>query len=123
MHARCLRRGCAAALLLLLSLGLAAFSSADVIPSKAVDAAAVAPREADLGQVKDFLARDEVARALSSRGLSPDEVTVRLARLSAEDLHSLAMNVNQVQAAGNVPHYIWILLAVFLAVSILAIVF
>jgi PIN domain nuclease of toxin-antitoxin system len=123
MHARLVRRGGAAALLVLLFLSSGPPSSADVIPSKAVDSTAVAPREADLAQVKDFLARDEVAKALSSQGLSPDQVTARLAQLSAEDLHSLALNVNQVQAAGNVPNYIWILLAVFLAVSILAIIF
>ncbi len=123
MYARWVRRGGAAALLVLLSLGSTPPSSADVIPSKPVDSAAVAPREVDLAQVKDLLARDEVAKALSSRGLSPDQVTARLAQLSAEDLHSLALNVNQVQAAGNVPNYIWILLGVFLAVSILAIVF
>lgn len=88
------------------------------IPSKAADT-----READLATVESFLARDEVAQALADNGLSRDEVEQRLARLSAEDLSALAANVDQIQAAGEVPNYIWILLAVLMAVTILATVF
>jgi hypothetical protein len=51
------------------------------------------------------------------------EIQQRLTRLSDEDLHRLATNLDQVQAAGNVPQYIWILLAIFLAVSILVMIF
>ena len=90
------------------------------IPSKADEAPT---RDADLAQIRDVLARQEVARALTDRGLASDEVGRRLARLSDEDLRSLASNVEQIQAAGEVPHYIWILLGIFLAVSILVMVF
>jgi hypothetical protein len=89
------------------------------IPSKTTTEA----READLARVESFLARDEVAQALADNGLSADEVEQRLARLSAEDLSALAANVDQIQAAGEVPKYIWILLAVLMAVTILATVF
>ena len=64
-----------------------------------------------------------MAQALAAHGLRPEEIEGRLAELSPEDLRSLAANVEQVQAAGNVPNYIWILLGIFLAVSILAAVF
>jgi hypothetical protein len=84
------------------------------IPSKAADT-----READLARVESFLARDEVAQALADNGLSPDEVEQRLARL----LSALAANVDQIQAAGEVPKYIWIILAVLMVVTILATVF
>jgi len=94
---------------------------AEPIPSRPEDAPAT--REDDLGRVRDVLARDEVARALAAHGLAAEEVERRLAQLSDEDLRSLAGNVDQIQAAGSVPNYIWILLAIFLAVSILAIVF
>ena len=94
---------------------------ASVIPSKAEDA--TASRETDLTQVRDALARDEVAKALSAHGLRAEEIEERLDRLSDEDLRSLAGNLDQIQAAGDVPKYIWILLAIFLAVSILALVF
>jgi hypothetical protein len=123
MHANVVRRGGAVALLVLLCIASALPSTADVIPSKAADPTPIASRETDLAQVKAFVARQEVANALASRGLSPDQVSVRLAQLSAQDLHTLAANVSQIQAAGNVPNYIWIILAAFLVVSTLAIIF
>jgi hypothetical protein len=95
-------------------------SWAAAIPSKAE---AAPTRAADLAQIMDVLARQEVARALVERGLAGDQVEERLARLSDEDLRSLASNVDQIQAAGEVPRYIWILLGIFLAVSILVMIF
>jgi len=80
-------------------------------------------RSADLARIHDALAGAEVGKALAAQGLSAAEVDQRLAQLSDEDLQRLAANLDQVQAAGNVPQYIWILLAVFLAVSILALIF
>jgi hypothetical protein len=123
MHARLVRRGGVALLLASFCAVSALPCAAEIIPSKAADPAPIASRETDLAQVKAFMARDEVAKALSSRGLSPDEVSARLAQLSPQDLRALAADVNQIQAAGNVPNYIWIILAVFLVVSTLAIIF
>jgi hypothetical protein len=101
----------------LLLLGLGAFTAAEagVIPSKAQTAQA----EADRAQVQSLLGRSEVAQALSARGLSPQEIEGRLAELSADDLRSLAANLDQVQAAGDVPGYIWILVAIILALVII----
>jgi Family of unknown function (DUF6627) len=104
-----------------LLLGLSVPASAERIASRAEDPSA--SRAADLAQVRDVLARDAVAKALAAHGLAPGDVEQRLAGLSDEDLHRLAGNLDQVQAAGNVPQYIWILLAIFLAVSILAMIF
>jgi hypothetical protein len=94
-------------------------ASAALIPSKEADTSVANSRQADLEQVGAVLARDEVARALSSRGLAPREVEQRLVQLSDDDLRSLAANVDQIQAAGEVPQYIWILLAVLIVVIIL----
>jgi hypothetical protein len=96
-------------------------ASAEPIASRGDDAAG--SRRADLARVHDALAGAEVAKALAAQGLSAAEVDERLAQLSAEDLDRLAANLDQVQAAGKVPDYIWILLAAFLAVSTLAIIF
>ena len=60
--------------------------------------------------------------ALAAHGLSAAEVDQRLGRLSDQDLQSLASNLDQIQAAGTVPKYIWILLAIFLAVSIIVLI-
>jgi hypothetical protein len=111
---------CVAAVLLMVSSLTVPASWAAAIPSKAEDQGT---RSADLAQLKDVLARAEVARALAQRGLDADDVERRLARLTDEDLRSLASNVEQIQAAGEVPKYIWILLGIFLAVSILVMVF
>jgi hypothetical protein len=94
---------------------------AERIPSRADDAGPTSA--ADLARVRAALAHPEVAKALAAQGLSGGEIEQRLARLSAEDLQRLAGNLDQIQAAGSVPNYVWILLAVFLAVSTLAIIF
>lgn len=82
-----------------------------------------ASRAADIARVSEVVARDHVAEALAAHGLTAEQVEERLVRLSDADLHRLAANLDQVQAAGSVPNYIWILLGIFLAVSILAVVF
>jgi hypothetical protein len=100
-----------------------ALLSAPAIGAPIPSRTAAEAREADLATVESFLARDEVAQALADNGLTPVEVEQRLARLSAEDLSALAANVDQIQAAGEVPNYIWILLAALIVVTILATVF
>jgi hypothetical protein len=98
-------------------------SLAGTIPSKDNDSSGTSSRQADLAQLRDALARSQVGKALSARGLLPSEVERRLAQLSDEDLRSLASNLNQIQAAGDVPHYIWVLLAVAIVVWILVTLF
>jgi hypothetical protein len=105
-----------------LTLGSAPCVIAGVIPSKGEEAVS-STRARDLRDVKELLARDEVGKALAAHGLSAEDVDQRLDQLSDEDLTALAANIDQVQAAGNVPNYIWILLAIFLAVSILVLIF
>ena len=100
---------------------LPAAASAERIASRGEDVDVSRP--VDLAQVRETLAHAEVAKALAAQGLSAGEIEPRLARLSGEDLHRLAANLDQVQAAGSVPDYVWILLAAFLAVSTLAIIF
>jgi hypothetical protein len=94
---------------------------ASVIPSKVEDP--TARRAADLTQVRDVLARHDVGSALAACGLGSEEIQERLDRLSNEELRTLARSLDQIQAAGDVPEYIWILLAIFLAVSILVMIF
>jgi hypothetical protein len=107
-------------LLVVIALQPAMPASAERIASRGEDG--TASRMADLVCVQEALSRAEVAKALAAQGLSAAEVEQRLGRLSAEDLQRLATNLDQIQAAGSVPQYVWILLAVFLAVSTLAII-
>jgi hypothetical protein len=107
-------------LTLALGWGAAMPASAERIASKPDTASD--SRAADLARATDLAARDGVRLALQAQGLSPADVTHRLERLSDEDLQRLASNLDQVQSAGTVPQYIWILLAVFLAVSIIVMI-
>jgi ParB-like chromosome segregation protein Spo0J len=120
MGARRLRR-LVAVLLTALVLLPALPASAERIASRGDDTDASRP--AELAHVREALANAEVAKALAAQGLSAGEIEQRLTRLSAEDLQRLAANLDQIQTAGKVPEYVWILLAVFLAVSTLAIIF
>ena len=114
---------------LLALLWIAASAMAAPIPSKATGQASATaqassdPSQADRAAIEASLARREVADALAAHGLSREEVELRVAHLSPEDLSVLAAHLNQIQAAGNVPNYIWILLAILIGVTIIATVF
>ena len=93
------------------------------IPSK-IDAPRVDARDAHVATIENVLARNDVADALRSHGLSADEVQSRLERLSDDDIRHLASNLEQIQAAGEeVPEYMWWIAGGLLAVLILAVIF
>jgi len=95
--------------------------AAERMPSRGEGAQAT--RAGDLARLSRLAARDDVARALAAQGLTTAEVEERLVRLSDDDLRRLAANLDQIQAAGNVPNYIWVLLGILLAVTIITTVF
>jgi hypothetical protein len=103
--------------------GLAVPSLAAPIPSRAADPPALAASDSERAVIEAFLAREEVARALAAHGLTSDEAEARLARLSVEDVSALAANLDEIQAAGETPKYIWVLLAILIGVTILTTVF
>ncbi len=118
-----MRKHCGWAVAVVLLRAVATPSPAAPIPSKAAAPAHAPSLQADRATVDAWLARDEVSRALAARGLRPDEVRQRVAQLSAEDVSLLAGHLDQIQAAGQVPNYIWILLAILIGVTILATIF
>ena len=70
------------------------------VPSKTAAHQSLESRDADLALVRDVMANDQVAKALAARGFTQQEVDQRLAQLNQQDLHQLAQNLNQLQAAG-----------------------
>ena len=104
---------------LLVLLWVASTLAAAPIPSKATDNAALVSNHADRTAIEASLARQEVREALAAHGLSLEEVDQRIEQLSPEDLSRLAANLDQIQAAGAVPNYIWILLAILIGVTII----
>lgn len=96
-------------LFVLLILAVAVPSFATPMPSKTAPNQTLAQRDADLAVVRDVVANDQVATVLAQHGFTPEQVNSRLAQLSQQDLHQLAQNLEQVQAAGLTrQEWIWI---------------
>jgi TolA-binding protein len=75
-------------------------SFAGPVPSKTAANQSLDARLVDLALVRDVAANDQVAKVLASHGFTQEQVNQRLAQLSSQDLHQLAQNLNQLQAAG-----------------------
>jgi ABC-type bacteriocin/lantibiotic exporter with double-glycine peptidase domain len=69
-------------------------------PSKVVANQSLDSRSADLALVREVVSSEQVAKALAAHGFTQEQVNQRLAQLSNQDLHQLAQNLNQLQAAG-----------------------
>jgi len=96
-------------LLIALAALIAVPSFAAPAPSKAVANQSLDSRAADIAVVRDVVANEQVAAVLASHGLSQEQVNQKIAQLSNQDLHQLASNLNQVQAAGlTQQEWIWI---------------
>jgi len=87
-------------LLLLVVAFLAVPGFAAPVPSKTAANQSLATRDADLALVRDVAANEQVATVLASHGFTQEQVNQKLAQLSPQDLHQLAQNLNQLQAAG-----------------------
>ncbi len=78
-------------------------------PSKTAANQSVASRDADLALVRDVATNEQVAAALAAHGFNAGQVNQKLAQLSPQDLHQLAQNLDQLQAAGLTrQEWIWI---------------
>ena len=73
---------------------------AGVVPSKTAANQSLAQRDADIALVRDMVANEQVAAVLAEHGLTQQQVNDKVAQLSPQDLHQLAGNLNQLQAAG-----------------------
>ena len=76
------------------------------VPSKTAANQSLDSRNADLALVRDVAASQEVAQVLAAHGFTQEQVNQRIAQLSPRDLHQLATNLNQLQAAG-ITHQEW----------------
>lgn len=84
-------------------------SFAGPVPSKTAANQSIESRDADLALVRDVAANEQVAAVLASHGFTQEQVNQRLSQLSPQDVHQLAQNLEQVQAAGLTrQEWIWI---------------
>ena len=99
------------------------------VPSKTSPLQSLDQRDADLAAVRSVVENAAVAEALAAHGFTADEVNARLDRLSPSDLHQLATNLDQLQAAGHTgPHtagmnskWVWIGIGVLAAIILIAV--
>jgi hypothetical protein len=95
--------------LLALAALIAVPSFAAPAPSKAVANQSLDARAADIAVVRDVVANEQVAAVLASHGFTQEQVNQKIAQLSPQDLHQLAQNLDQLQAAGITrQEWIWI---------------
>ena len=84
-------------------------SFAVTTPSKTAANQSLDARAADLALVRDVASNEQVAAVLTSHGFTQEQVNQKLAQLSPQDLHQLAQNIDQLQAAGlTQQEWIWI---------------
>ena len=103
-----LKRSVLVALLLLVAL-VAVPTFAAPVPSKTAANQSLATRDADLALVRGMAANEQVAAVLAEHGFTQEQVNQKIAQLSPQDLHQLAHNLNQLQAAGlTQQEWIWI---------------
>jgi hypothetical protein len=89
-------------------------------PSKAVANQSIDSRAADIAMVRDVVANEQVSAVLAAHGFTQEQVNQKVAQLSNQDLHQLAQNLNQLQAAGALTNRQWIYILIG-AVAILII--
>jgi hypothetical protein len=105
-------------ILLIAVVALPAF--AGVVPSKTAVNQSIAQREADLAMIRDVVAHDEVATVLAQHGLTQQQVNEKVAQLSQQDLHQLAQNLDQLQAAGlTKQEWLWIAIGAIAALVLI----
>ena len=79
------------------------------VPSKTAANQSLDSRDADLTMVREVAANEQVAAVLAANGFTQAEVDSRLAKMSAQDVHQLSQNLEQLQAAGLTrQEWIWI---------------
>jgi uncharacterized protein DUF6627 len=110
-------------LALLILGGLPENVAAALIPSNVgtADGGATIDRAADRQTIQRVLESKVVVQRLTDLGLSVDEVQASMDKLSPEDLHQIATNMDGVQAGGGVVGFVFVVLV--LVVLVLLIVY
>ena len=93
---------------------------AGMVPSKTAVNQSLAQRDADLALVRDVVSHDQVAAVLAQHGLTQQQVNDKVAQLSPQDLHQLAQNLDQLQAAGLTrSEWLWVLIGAVAALILI----
>lgn len=86
---------------LMFLIGIAPRADAGLAPSEAIAPAADLDRAADLEKVQKALETKMVAERLSAFGYTEDEINARLSLLSDQELHALALQLDELRVGGD----------------------
>ena len=100
-------------ILALFALSLPAQGWTMFLPSPSVE------RAADQARIQATLETSMVKQRLIDYGLSPEETMAKLGRLSDEQVHQLAANMDSLQPGGVLGEVVFLLLIVLLVIVIL----
>ena len=119
---RCFRKALAIYLILaLLVLGCLPYNAmAVLIPSNLDGAAEVGlDRDADIHKIQTALESKLVQQRLTDLGLSVEEVQQSMAKLTTQELHDVASNLDALQAGGELGLLIGVLVVVVLVLLVI----
>lgn len=85
-------------------------SGASVVPTDKM----TCDRDADLAKIRVVLEKEVVAQRLSDFGLTPDEVNMRMERLTDDQVHQMAAQIDQVAPGGQLEGLLVLLLIVLI---------
>jgi len=104
--------------MLMIVLGMAPKVDASYLPSAGI-APSAADRDSDLTKIQATLEEKIVRDRLEKLGLTADEINTRLSQLDDQQVHSLALHLDRLQAGGEVLGVIIGLLIIAILVVVL----
>ena len=90
----------------------AGFSPSEVIGVSPID------RGSDLGKVQNAIETKMIGERLKQIGLTPDEIQKKLSQLSDQQIHRLALQLDELKVGGDAG---WVVLGVILVLAAIAV--
>jgi len=90
----------------------AGFSPSEVIGLSPID------RDSDLGKIQNVIETKMIRERLKQIGLTPDEIQKRLDQLSDQQIHQLALQLDQLKVGGDTG---WVILGILIVLAAIAV--
>ena len=98
-------------------LGLVPRVEAGMVPS-AMIVPQQSERSEDIGKIQKFLEMKMISGKLKSLGFTPEEIQARLSGLNDQQIHQLAMQVDDLKVAGDFTAALWIGVIIIILVAV-----
>ena len=99
-------------------IGIAPKADAGIAPSEII-AMSLVDRAADLGKIQNVLEMKMVRERLEKLGFAQDEIQTKLGSLSDQQMHNLALQIDEIKTGGDLGIVIALLVIVILVVLII----